>query len=199
MGRIWGYSSLAIGLGLLPGPVLSGMVTMYGGRIAERSGPEVLVRWGSMIPILAVTWPLFFLTEEPNYWLGAAPAIGLFGAGWALTQPPLNSAVLSQVDADVYGEVNAAFNTVRNIAGALGIAIAVAIIGDPDRPTPWPPTTGCSSSSPAPWWPAGRCCSSSTPEPTSPADRAVRSRARARAAGGSAGAPSPGSSAGQRR
>jgi len=136
MGRIWGYSKLATGLGLLPGPILSGMVTMYGGRLSVRYGPEVLVRWGSLIPIAAVTWPLWFLGEEPNYWVGAGPAIGLFGAGWALTQPPLNSAVLSQVSADLYGEVNAAFNTVRNIAGALGIAIAVAIIGDPDRADP---------------------------------------------------------------
>jgi hypothetical protein len=34
------------------------------------------------------------------------------------------------VHPDAFGEVNAAFNTVRNIAGALGIALAIAILGD---------------------------------------------------------------------
>jgi EmrB/QacA subfamily drug resistance transporter len=133
LSRVWGYSKLATGLALTPGPILSGVVTTYGGRVSERYGHEVLVRWGSLVPIVAVLWPLLFLDDQPNYWIGAAPAIGLFGAGWALTQPPLNSGVVARVSADLYGEVNAAFNTVRNIAGALGIAIAVAIVGDPQR------------------------------------------------------------------
>jgi EmrB/QacA subfamily drug resistance transporter len=132
--RIWGYSKVATGLALMPGPVVSGIITSYGGRLSERYGHEPLVRWGSLVPIAAIGWPLLFLHEKPNYWLAAAPAIALFGAGWALTQPPLNSGVLSQVPPDKYGEVNASFNTVRNIAAALGIAIAVSILGDADRP-----------------------------------------------------------------
>lgn len=132
--RIWGFSRLATGLALLPGPVVSGLVAVGGGRLSERFGHEVLVRWGSLLPIVAAAWPLAFLGAEPNYWVGAAPAIGLLGAGWALTQPPLNSGVLSRVSSDAYGEVNAAFNTVRNIAAALGVAIAVSILGDPGRP-----------------------------------------------------------------
>ena len=130
MERVWGFSKLATGLGLMPGPVVSGIITTVGGRISERRGHETLVRWGSLVPVVAMIWPLVFLTEAPDYWLGAAPAIALFGAGWALTQPPLNSGVMAQVHPDAYGEVNAAFNTVRNIAGALGIAIAIAILGD---------------------------------------------------------------------
>jgi nitrate/nitrite transporter NarK len=132
--RVWGYSKVATGLALTPGPIVSGVITSYGGRISERYGHERLVRWGSLVPIVAVAWPLVFLHAKPNYWLAAAPAIALFGAGWALTQPPLNSGVLSQVSADYYGEVNASFNTIRNIAGALGIAIAVSILGDAHRP-----------------------------------------------------------------
>lgn len=134
LGRVWGYSKLQTGLGLLPGPIVSGFITSYGGKLSEKYGHEVLVRWGSLLPIVSMAWPLLFLGDEPNYWMSVGPAIGLFGAGWSLTQPPLNSGVMTQVSADYYGEVNAAFNTVRNIAGALGIAVAVAILGDPDRP-----------------------------------------------------------------
>ena len=122
------------GLALLPGPIVSGIVTTYGGRLSERYGHEVLVRWGSLLPILAMAWPLLFLSATPNYWVSAAPSIGLFGFGWSLTQPPLNTGVLSRVGADFYGEVNASFNTVRNIAAALGVALAISVLGDKDRP-----------------------------------------------------------------
>jgi len=132
--RVWGYSKVETGLALLPGPILSGILTTLGGRVSERRGHEVLVRWGPLVHLVAMAWPLVFLTDVPNYVLAAGPAIALSGGGWALTQPPLNSGVVSRVGADFYGEVNASFNTVRNVAAALGVAIAVAIVGDSHRP-----------------------------------------------------------------
>lgn len=131
--RVWGYSTLATGLALTPAPLLSGVVAAYGSQLSERFGADLMVRVGSLVPIAANLLAFALLREEANYWLVAAPAIALMGGGWALTQPPLNSAVMSQVGADLYGQANAAFNTVRNIAGAMGIAIAVAVIGDPGR------------------------------------------------------------------
>lgn len=132
--RVWGYSKVQTGLALLPGPIASAIITTFGSRVSERYGHEVLVRWGPLVNLISVAWPLVFLTAEPNYLLGVGPAIALTGCGWALTQPPLNTGVVSRVGADHYGEVNAAFNTVRNVAGALGVAIAVALIGDRNRP-----------------------------------------------------------------
>ena len=49
-----------------------------------------------------------------------------------MTHSPLNSAALEGVSPEVFGEVNAAFNTIRNLSGGLGIAIVVAILGDSD-------------------------------------------------------------------
>ncbi len=133
--RIWGFTKLETGMALLPGPILSGIVTASGGRLTERFGHERLVRVGAGISTVAVIWPLIFLREEPHY-LWIAPCMGMFGMGWSLTQPPLNAGVLQRVSADLYGQVNASFNTVRNIAGALGIAVAVTMIGKgvPDDP-----------------------------------------------------------------
>ncbi len=132
--RIWNYSQVQTGLALLPGPILSGIVTTAGGRLSVRYGHEVLVRWGPLVHLMALAWPLAFLTATPNYWLCVAPAIAFSGAGWALTSPPLNSGVLSRVGPDYYGEVNASFNTVRNVAAALGVAIGVAIVGKSSGP-----------------------------------------------------------------
>ncbi len=132
--RVWHFSQVQTGLALLPGPIVSGILTTFGGRLAMRYGHEVLVRWGPLVHLVALAWPLVFLTTTPHYWLAVAPAVALSGAGWALTQPQLNSGVLGRVGPDYYGEVNASFNTVRNVAAALGVAIAVAIIGKPGRP-----------------------------------------------------------------
>jgi hypothetical protein len=44
--------------------------------------------------------------------------------------------VVARVSPDLYGEVNASFNTIRNIAAALGIAVAVTIVGPADRADP---------------------------------------------------------------
>ncbi len=133
--RVWGYNQLQTGLALLPGPILGGIFTIAGGRLSERFGHERLVSWGAAIATVAVIWPVIFLAETPNY-LTILPAMGLFGMGWSLTNPPLNSGVLSRVSPDLYGEVNASFNTVRNIAAALGIAVAVTIVGPADRAHP---------------------------------------------------------------
>jgi len=134
--RVWHFSQVQTGLALLPGPILSGILTTFGGRLSVRYGHEVLVRWGPLVHLVALGWPLVFLTTTPHYWLAVMPAVALSGGGWALTQPPLNSGVLSRVGPDYYGEVNASFNTVRNVAAALGVAVAVAIIGKPGRPDP---------------------------------------------------------------
>ncbi len=127
--RVWGYSKLQVGLSLLPSPLVSGIVTSLGGRMSERYGHERMVRWGSLIATVATVWPLFTLSETSNYAWVVGPALIGFGFGWSLTQPPLNSAVVNRVDADLYGEVNASFNTIRNIGGALGIAVAVSVLG----------------------------------------------------------------------
>lgn len=131
--RVWGYSSLATGLGLTPGPVVSGLFAAFGSKLSDRFGAERMVRVGSLVPIVANLWAVVTLQGSANYWWCAAPSIALMGGGWALTQPPLNAGVMSQVGADLYGQANATFNTVRNIASAMGIAISVAVIGNPGR------------------------------------------------------------------
>jgi MFS family permease len=134
--RIWGYSKTTIGGALTAGPICAFTFTIVGGRLVDRYGSRRVAVCGSLVAPVALGWPLLFLGEEPNYWLAAAPAVGLFGVAWASTMPSLQSGIIRQVPAAVYGEANAAFNTVRNVAGAVGIAAALAIVGPRDRPDP---------------------------------------------------------------
>ncbi len=131
--RIWEYDRTDVGLAITIGPTFAGPASLLGGRLADKYGQRWLMIGGSAISTCALTYGVFSLGAEPNYWLDLAPVIGGFGLGWGLSHPQMNSYALNHVPAENFGETNAAFNTVRNIAAAVGTAGAVAIVGSADR------------------------------------------------------------------
>lgn len=129
---IWGYDLFQVGLAITPGPFFSTIFGVVAGRIADRHGPRMLISFGSLLPIFVMFWMALRFTPEPDYWTTFFPAVALFGTGFGLTFSPLNGAALRGVGQEVFGQVNAAFNTTRNLAGGLGVAIVIAILGDAD-------------------------------------------------------------------
>jgi EmrB/QacA subfamily drug resistance transporter len=133
LGRVWGYSSLQIGLGLTAGPVAAGTMTLVGGRLAERTGHRVPNQLGSLVMVAAVGWCWFVLDADGRYLTSFLPGIVMFGFGWGLSSPTMNSFALDAVPEAAWGTMNAAFNMFRNVAGAVGVAAAVAFVGSADR------------------------------------------------------------------
>ncbi len=134
LGRVWEYSNVRTGLAITAGPLCAGPASLLGGRLADRFGQRWLMIGGSALATSAVLWSWWRLGAEPNYVRDLLPSVAAFGAGWGLSNPSMNSWALAKVDQDVYGEVNASFNTIRNLGAAIGVSIAVAIIGAEDRP-----------------------------------------------------------------
>jgi EmrB/QacA subfamily drug resistance transporter len=134
LGRVWGYPTSRVGLGITVGPICAGMATLAGGRLADRYGQRWLMIVGSAITCAAVMWSFFMLGPEPDYVREFLPTIMGFGIGWGLSNPSMNSWALSRVPQDSYGEVNASFNTIRNLGAAVGTSTAIAIVGSADRP-----------------------------------------------------------------
>jgi len=126
--NIWHWEVQQVGLALTLGPIFAGGSSLVSGRLADHFGVARMVRIASLIPPIGMLWAFFMLTEDVNYWLRFAPSMVLFAAGWGFTAPPLNSGALSGVPQDHWAQINASFNTLRNIAGALGIATALAIL-----------------------------------------------------------------------
>lgn len=133
LGRVWGYSTREIGLAITIGPLMAGPAALTGGRLAERFGQRWLMIIGSAISTGAVLWSVVMFDIEPDYVRRFMPTVALFGLGWGLSNPSMNSWALSRVPQAVYGEVNAAFNTIRNLAAAIGTAGGIAIVGAADR------------------------------------------------------------------
>lgn len=134
LGRVWGYETRQIGFAITVGPLCAGTATLFGGRVADRYGHRWLMVGGSALATVAVLWSFFMFGPEPDYVREFLPTIMGFGLGWGLASPAMNSWALARVPQAAFGEVNAAFNTVRNLGGAVGVSTAVAIVGAGDRP-----------------------------------------------------------------
>lgn len=133
LSRIWGYSSLQVGLALTLGPVAAGTMSIVGGRVADRFGHRWPIQIGTLIMVFAVGWCWLVLHEDGTYVANFLPGIASFGFGWGFSSPTMNSFALSAVPEPLWGSMNAAFNMLRNVAGAIGVAAAVAFIGASDR------------------------------------------------------------------
>ncbi len=134
LGRVWGYSTSRIGLAITVGPICAGFATLAGGRLADRYGQRWLMIGGSAVATGAVLWSFFMFGAEPDYLRAFMPTVMAFGFGWGLSNPSMNSWALSRVPQAVYGEVNASFNTIRNLGAAIGVSTGVAMVGAADRP-----------------------------------------------------------------
>jgi EmrB/QacA subfamily drug resistance transporter len=130
MSRVWGWDKFTIGVALTPGPIFSGIATSVAGRLSDKYGYTVMLRLGSAILVAGMAWEWYSIGPRANYFTSLFPVIAAMGTGWAMVSPQLNGALLKHVHRNFWGEANASFNTVRNIAAALGIAIAVGLIGE---------------------------------------------------------------------
>jgi NTE family protein len=132
---IWGYSLVQAGLAITPGPAAAAATPRWAGRVADRRGAPTVLGLGSLVPVMVMLWMVFRFGPEPDYWGTFFPATLMFGIGFGMTFAPLNGAALRGVDAAAFGQVNAAFNTVRNLGGGLGVALMVAVLGN-EKPIP---------------------------------------------------------------
>ena len=130
MSRVWGWDKFTIGIALTPGPIFSGITTTVAGRLSDKYGYTLMLRIGSAILVAGTAWEWYAIGPDANYFVCLFPVIAAMGTGWAMVSPQLNGALLKHVHQNFWGEANASFNTVRNVAAALGIAVAVALVGE---------------------------------------------------------------------
>ena len=73
---------------------------------------------------------LLFLDPSGSYWTDLFPPVALMGCGFGLSYSSLNSAALVGVPSSDLGQANAVFTMLRTLGGGIGVAIAVAMLGD---------------------------------------------------------------------
>lgn len=128
----WHYSLLRTGLAITPSPVASAVVGLVSSRLAERHGVRRVVAVGSLVPLLGAALLVVRLGPEPHYVRDFLPGALLYAVGFGLISSPLIAAALRGVRTADLGQANAAFSSVRQLGGGLGIAVIIATLGDAD-------------------------------------------------------------------
>ena len=129
--NVWDWSTVDAGWALASAMVL-GVISVPAGRWADRNGYRTVLVVGSSIACAGVVWWIVALGPEPDLWTGLVPGLLVFGLGAGFVGlPGTGAALVGTPDADL-GTANAAHQTVRRLTQAMGVAVAVSVLGSRD-------------------------------------------------------------------
>lgn len=129
MVQVWDYSIFQVGLAMTPGPLVMVFVSLLAGRGVNRFGYRTLLVIGALLSTLGTAWMASHLRPGASYATAFLPGTAMIGIGMGLAMGPANSAALRRIGQAKLGEANAVYNTLRLLGGALGVAIAAALLG----------------------------------------------------------------------
>ena len=133
--QVWGYTIVEAGFAIAPAPVAMAITAGPAGKLCSRFGYRWVVATGSLVAVGAtVLWALT-ISVETSYVTTFLPGAILLGIGVGIGFPMLTAASMHDVAPRSYAVGAAGNTTVRQVAMALGISIAVAIVGTAENAT----------------------------------------------------------------
>jgi len=121
-----GYSPLEAGLRTLPWTAAPMLVAPVAGMLAPRLGVRPLLTAGLALQAAGLAWQGLLVGGDVVY-TDLVPGLALAGIGMGLTFAPSATAVLADMGADDHGTASSVNATVRELGGALGVAVLVAV------------------------------------------------------------------------
>lgn len=126
MQGVLGYSPTEAGLRMLPWTGMPMLVAPIAGILADRIGGRPVVATGLFLQALGLAYMSVVATADASY--GAQlPALIISGIGMALFFAPASHLVMSSVRTQEQGIASGANNALREVGGALGIAVMASI------------------------------------------------------------------------
>jgi EmrB/QacA subfamily drug resistance transporter len=127
---VWGYSVLSAGLAVVPGPLMTTIIAIPAGRVADRFGYRAVIVPGTLIYAAGMV-VLRSAGAEPDYLGTWLPGQSLVGIGIGLAFPALGAAAVAEVPPERYGSASAVGSAFRQFGAVLGTALLIAIVGNP--------------------------------------------------------------------
>jgi MFS transporter, DHA2 family, lincomycin resistance protein len=121
-----GLSVFVTGLILLPGSALNGVIQMIAGRLFDKYGPKWVVIPGTVI-VMLVLWFFTSLTPASSVGLIIALYMVLMG-GVGFIWPASQTSALNPLPSELYPHGSAVLNTLMQVIGAIGTAVAISIL-----------------------------------------------------------------------
>ncbi|GAA1930544.1 MFS transporter [Streptomyces durmitorensis] len=123
---VLGYSPTEAGLRMLPWTGMPMIVSPLAAYLADRFGGRPVVTAGLALQAVGLAW--FAVIVEPGVSYAAQlPALIISGIGMALYFAPAANLVMSSVRPSEQGIASGANNALREVGGALGIAILASV------------------------------------------------------------------------
>ena len=121
-----GNSPVESGLRYLPWTALLFVVPPIAGRLQDWIGPRWLISAGLTLQGAGMLWLAYNADQHAEYSSSVAALI-IAGAGTSMAMPAQQSAVMTSVPPPLMGKAAGTFSTVRQLGGALGIAVLAAV------------------------------------------------------------------------
>jgi EmrB/QacA subfamily drug resistance transporter len=125
---VWDLPIREVGLALAPAPVLAAVVSPLTGRWADRIGHRWLLGGGCLALAASYLAYVVLIDEQATVWTRFVPISLLGGLGVGLTVATWSSAGISDVPAAKFGVAGATYNTIRQAAYGLGVAVVITLI-----------------------------------------------------------------------
>jgi EmrB/QacA subfamily drug resistance transporter len=122
-----GFSPLQAGIRTLPWTAMPMIAAPIAGALAPRIGVRPLLVAGLALQAVGLAWQGLVVTNPHLVYADFVPGLLLCGIGMGLTFAPSATAVLADMTPDDQGTASSVNATVREIGGALGIAVLVAV------------------------------------------------------------------------
>lgn len=121
-----GVTALAAGLVLMPGGALNGVLSLVVGRAFDTHGPKWLITPGFII-MLVMLWNLSNVTTDTSTLMIILLHSGLM-VGVSLVMMPAQTNGLNQLPRSLYPDGTALINTLMQVSGSIGTALAITIM-----------------------------------------------------------------------
>ncbi|MEV5309608.1 DHA2 family efflux MFS transporter permease subunit [Streptomyces sp. NPDC052610] len=126
MQGVLGYSPTEAGLRMLPWTAVPMLVAPVAGLLADRIGGRPVVATGLFLQASGLGYLALVATADASY-VSQLPGLILSGIGMALYFAPASTLVMASVSAEEQGIASGANNALREVGGALGIAIMSSV------------------------------------------------------------------------
>jgi predicted MFS family arabinose efflux permease len=126
MQNILGFSAVQTGAAFLPMTILIMLTAPIAGKLSDRIGPRWLMTTGMVLVAIQLFYYSTLGIDEGFFDL--LPGLLIGGVGMATVMAPTTAAVMGSVPVEKSGVGSAILSSMRQVGGALGIAVMGAII-----------------------------------------------------------------------
>jgi EmrB/QacA subfamily drug resistance transporter len=127
---VWGWSTFETGVGMALGQVAASISAPLGGRWSDRVGTTRPIVVSAAVAAAGPMWFAVAASPSPRFITVFLPASILMGAGGGICGTLTTSAALYDLPGGTLGAANSVNQLIRRVCGTIGVALAVALLGE---------------------------------------------------------------------